>query len=116
MDLEHLFETSKKAREDFIRKSIVAKLPESDRQEAEKKVYKIVCKYVGQNVNALSVLAYAAEQNRFEEFIGKLESHYQENLQFVHPDARRLVAIPGAIRAERFFMSCYEAMGIKSQK
>ena len=69
--------------------------------------------YEGQDLNALSVLAYAAERGRFDEFLEKLEKHYEESLGYVHPEARRVAQIPGAVRAENFFIKCYESLGIK---
>ncbi len=68
----------------------------------------IVTDYVGLDADALSVLAYAAWQGRFDEFAKKIEKHYQESLSYVHPEARSIAQIPGAVRAERFFLSCYK--------
>jgi len=78
----------------YIDENIVGKLPEDVRESAKERVIKIVNNYAGQDLNALSVLSYAAERGRFDEFAGKLEGHHQENLQFVHPKARRLEGIP----------------------
>ena len=37
------------------------------------------------------------------------------NLQYVHPEARRTVQVPGTLRAERFFVECYGALGIEQK-
>jgi len=50
------------------------------------------------------------------EFAKKLEGHYQESLQYVHPEARRIARVPGAVRAEAFFLDCYKSMGIEPQQ
>lgn len=34
-------------------------------------------------------------------------------MKYVHPEARRLKAVPGAVRAEAFFLRCYEEMGVE---
>ena len=107
------FQVQAGARVSFIENSIVAKLPENERDNAKAGATTIVNCYAGIDVDALSVLAYAAERGKFEEFAEKLEKHYEENLSFVHPDARRLAVVPGAVRAERFFIDCYRKMGIQ---
>ncbi len=79
------------------------------------RVKSIVISFVGRDMDALSVLALAAEKGKFEEFAERLEQYYKENLQYVHPEARRMAQVPGAIRAEAFFLNCYESLGIKAQ-
>ncbi len=113
MGIASCFEVKEEARTTFIEKSIIEKLPDEKRDSARQKINDIVNNYEGQDVNALSTLAYAAEKNRFDEFTGKLETHYNESLQFVHPEARKLQQVPGALRAEYFFMRCYKELGIK---
>ena len=115
MSIDTCFMIPEEVRTTFI-EHIVGKLPEEVRESAKSRATKIVTDYVGQDENALSVLAYAAEQGRFDEFAKKLEEHYQENLQFVHPEARMNTQFPGVVRAERFFLECYESMGIEPQK
>jgi hypothetical protein len=115
IDIKNCFDIKKDVRNDFIEKNIVAKLPEKVRESARQKAKKIADNYVGRDLDALSVLAYSAERERFEEFVEKLELHYKESLQYVHPEARRIAEIPGVIRAETFFLNCYKGMGIKSQ-
>ncbi len=107
------FLVKEEKRINFIDQDIIAKLPENVRESAKTRATKIVNAYVGQDVNALSVLAYAAECGRFEEFAEKLENHYQESLAYVRPDMRkRSDLFPGAFRAEMFFVDCYRSMGI----
>ena len=79
----------------------------------KKRAIKIVESFVGRDVDAISVLGYAAERGKFKEYAEKLEQHYEENMKYVHPEARRISQIPGAVRAERFFLNCYHEMGIK---
>ena len=113
MGVEECFEVKKEARTVFIDNNIVARLPKNIREAAKQRATEIVDAYVGQDVNALSVLAYAAERGKFDEFAAKLEAHYSESLKYVHPEARKIAQIPGAVRAERFFLECYQALGIK---
>ena len=115
MAIEECFELKKEARIGFIEKNIVGKLPERERELAETRVIGIADNYVGVDVNALSILAYAAEQEKFGEFAEKLEKHYNESLSFVHPKARKVARIPGAVRANNFFIQCYEDLGVKPQ-
>ncbi|MBW3001046.1 hypothetical protein KY341_04175 [Candidatus Woesearchaeota archaeon] len=116
MAVEEFFQTGPKTRAEFIEEKIIAILPEDEREFARPKVIDIINKYVGQDVNALSVLRYAAERGRFDEFMDKLEKHYAESLIYVHPEARRVDGYPGAVRAELFFLECYKEMDIKPQK
>ena len=37
-------------------------------------------------------------------------------MKYVHPEARRIAQMPGAVRAERFFLNCFEEMGVKPQR
>jgi transposase len=114
-DLEDCFQIDKEARTSFIEKSILGKLSSAERVALENRIKGIVTNYVGQDLNALSVLAYAAERGRITEFIEKLEKHYEDSLRYVHPEARKLAAVPGAVRAEKFFVDCYKGLGIKPQ-
>jgi hypothetical protein len=110
---EDLFEVRKDKRDLFIDDTILAKLPEEKRNSAKDISIKIINDYVGQDLNALSVLAYAAKDGRFDEFVEKLETHYQKILKYVHPEARKLANVPGAVRTENFFLECYKSLGIK---
>ena len=116
MNLDTCFIVEEEARTAFVDDNIVGKLPAAIRKSAKERSTKIVNDYVGQDLNALSVLAYAAERGRFDEFAEKLERHYQKNLNYVHPEARKIASHPGAVRAEEFFLDCYKAMGIKPQQ
>ena len=115
MNLETISLVPERVRTVFIEGSITGKLPEDLRERAKERATEIVNYYVGQEVNALSVLAYAAEQGRFDEFAERLERHYQESLQYVHPSARRIAGVPGVLRAEEFFLGCYQSMGVSPQ-
>ena len=113
MSIDTLFIVPEEVRTTFIDEKIVGKLPKEVRESAKTRATQIVNNYVGQDINALSVLSYAAERGKFDEFAEKLEKHYQENLLFVHPEARRIAKVPGSVRAERFFLECYISMGIE---
>jgi len=113
MSIDNCFEVSEKARIAFIDANIVLHLPNEEQAEARKRAIKIVESFVGRDVDAISVLGYAAERGKFKEYAEKLEQHYEENMKYVHPEARRISQIPGAVRAERFFLNCYHEMGIK---
>ncbi len=107
------FQVSQDKRGPFLRDNILAHLPSHARDAANQRAVRIVDNYVGQDLNALSVLAYAAEKGRFDEFAARLEGHFHNSLQYVHPRARRLPDIPGAVRAEMFFVGCYKDLGVK---
>ena len=113
MGLDACFEIELVLRDRFISDNVVAHLPEAERTEARRRAMAIVSNFVGTDRDALSILGYAAERGRFDEFAGKLEEHYGSSLSYVHPDARRLAVIPGAVRAAQFFLRCYEEMGIQ---
>jgi hypothetical protein len=115
MGIEDNFQVDEKERIRFIDENIVARLSEEKRDSARQRATQIVKDYVGRDVDALSVLAYAAERGNFDEFAGRLEAHYKENLHYVHPEARRCAKVPGAVRAEVFFLDCYKEMGIESK-
>ncbi len=115
MSLDKYFMIPKEKRTAFIDDNIVGRLPEVYRESAKERATRIVNDYVGQDMNALSVLVYAVERGRFDEFADKLEEHYNESLKYIHPKIRRLSVVPGARRAEAFFIDCYESMGIEPQ-
>lgn len=116
MSLTECFEIDPVAREQFIEKNVVARLPETERAEAKRRATTIVSNFIGADMDALSILGYATERGRFGEFADKLEKHYDWNLKYVHPEARRIAAIPGAIRATQFFLKCYEEMSIQPKQ
>ena len=116
MTLEDCFEIEESMRTDLINKHILAHLPEESRQAVKQRAIRIVENFVGQDVNALSVLIYAAERGKFDEYAQRLEEHFRESLQYVHPEARRIAQVPGAVRAEVFFINCYKELVIKPQK
>ena len=113
--IDSCFEISEQDRTRFIDRRIVARLPENVREQAKERATSITNNYIGRDSNALSILAYAAERGRFEEFAGKLEKHCREYLCFVDPGVRRL-AIPDVIRTKNFFIQCYQELGIKPRK
>lgn len=115
MGADSCFEVAEAQRTSFIDK-IVAKLPEGVRASAKERAASIVDSYIGRDADALSILSYAAERGRFDEFAGKLEKQCRENLGFVDPGIRRGVVIPATLQAEAFFLQCYYELGIKSRR
>ena len=116
MTIEQCFELKKEARISFIDKSIVRKLPKEERDSAKTRATEIASNYVGVDVAALSILAYAAEQSRFGEFAEKLEEHYGKSLIYVHPEKRKFSETLGIVRANNFFVQCYSDLGVKPQR
>jgi len=116
MSLDEFFEIAEENRVAFIEENILGKLPEDIRESVKPRVLKIVNDYVGRDLDALSILAYAAERGMFEEFAKKLEENYKENLCYVHPEARRIIELGGTFRTEHFILDCYKEMGIKPQQ
>jgi len=110
------FEMPEDKRADFIDNVILKHFPEEERDPLRERVKSIAIDFDGRDLDALSVIAYAAEKGRFEEFAGKLESHSEESLRYVHPEARRLTGVPGARRAEQFFLNCYKELEVQPRQ
>jgi|SRR3989344_2502682 len=113
MSIDKKFEVPKPAREIFIKQNIADKLPEEQRKSASSRANKIADNYVGRDLDALSVMGYAAEQGKFEDFAARLEKQLTENLQYTHPEARQNQHVPSAARADRFFLACYTELGVQ---
>lgn len=94
---------------DYIAQNILPALPEKSREEAAGRAVNMLHLYVGMEEEALTVMQKAAEQGRFDEFLGELEHHYDISLQYVQPELRK-VEMPATIRAQEFFRHCYEAL------
>ncbi|MBU2441598.1 MAG: hypothetical protein KKA43_04660, partial [Nanoarchaeota archaeon] len=73
----------KDKREEFIDKLIMPALPDYKKAFARPRVSDIVDKFIGRDMDTLSVLQYAAENKRFDEFMDKLEEHYYNNIRCV---------------------------------
>ncbi|MCU0642479.1 MAG: hypothetical protein MUF61_02785, partial [archaeon] len=110
--LDSFFEVPEKDKNRFIDENVAAHVPEEKRAEVKDRTLRIVGNYMGCDIDALSILGYAAERGKFEEYATKLEVHYTENLQFVHPQLRIRPNIPGAQRANAFFVNCYHELGV----
>ena len=105
-----MFEIEDKNRIKLVDESI---LNNTQDEELRQEIIDIINNYEGRDADALSILMYASERNRLREFMDKLTSHYKDSLQFVHPDARRVNFMPGALRAEVFIIKCFKEMDIK---
>lgn len=115
MSVDTFFQIALNHRIDFIDNKILAHFPENDRPAARERAIDVVNRYEGRDADALSILKYAAERGRFEEFAGKMEAYCAKELGFVHPEARRVAGVPGAHKAEEFLISCYKDLGIESR-
>jgi hypothetical protein len=110
---DYFFEIKEEDRLNIINNEILPFIPEIERNPLKTRILEIVKKYEGRDLDAVSVLIYAAERKRVKEYIEKLENHFQDNLQYVHPEARREKLIPGTLRAETFILECYKEMDIR---
>lgn len=108
-----LFKGTDEDLERLVKKIVLSKIPEEDRESVGKRVNTLLQDYNGREVDVLSIMAYAAEKDRVDEYISKLSEFYKKDLQFVHPEARRNGHVPGALRAEQFVLGCYKEMNIK---
>ncbi|MFW6047140.1 MAG: hypothetical protein ACOCP4_05090 [Candidatus Woesearchaeota archaeon] len=119
MGVENCFEIPKDKRNLLIEENIVGRLSKGTSTDVRVKVGEMAKEtarnYEGIDSEALNILAYATEKGRFEEFAKKLKNHYNRKLYFVHPEARKNNNVYAAREAERFFLDCYEALGIKSE-
>lgn len=63
-----------------------------------------------------NVLLHAADQNKVEEVLALLEKHFEEHLQFQHPDLRSTVAGDfGTNKTEVMFLDiCERVLGLQS--
>ena len=112
MERKNYFEIKEEARTKFI-DDLVSNVPEGSRIKTREASIQLIKSYEGADMDALSILYYAAERGRFDEFAEKLSIYFVENLSFVHPMARRIAEVPGAVRAVNFFLDCYTKMGIQ---
>lgn len=112
MDREKGFQHSKEEREGLI-EIIVSKLPEDEREAGKQRAEKIIDAWCGADGEAANILMWAAEKGRFEEYAEKMDGHYEESLQYCHPEARRYGHVPAAHRVAQFAIKCYEEMGVE---
>ncbi|OGY41566.1 MAG: hypothetical protein A2Y67_02405 [Candidatus Buchananbacteria bacterium RBG_13_39_9] len=64
-----------------------------------------------------NVLLYASEQNKIEEVLNILEKHWQEHLQYQHPEARGQISKGGVNPTELMFLQiCEKTLGLKPNK
>jgi hypothetical protein len=109
---QQYFQVPQEKRDPFIERNILARFPQEERMAVAERVGKIVENYEGQDINALSVLTYAAEKGVFEEFATRLETYYRENLQFRHPEQRVIIK---DFMSEEFFSECYRDLRLIPQ-
>lgn len=113
MSIDNFLEVPEDKRTIFIQNNIPKLLLKE--KGVEERITQIADNYLGVDVDALSILAYAAERGTFNEFAGKLEKFYVDNLIMVHPGARRVAQVPGAMKAAAFFMQCYHELGVRER-
>jgi hypothetical protein len=116
MSNEEYFRALREKRQQAVTELVLPRIPEKDRAGLEPRIRGIVERFEGREGDAISVLMYAAEKGRTDEFLQKLEGHYRDSLQDVHPEARRDPRISGALRAEAFILHCYEEMDVQPQR
>ncbi len=117
---DSLFELQKEKREYFIENNIITNYIENEKKEVDikqlkKRIEGVVNKYVGQDIDALSVLGYAAEKGKMNKYMDKLEKHYKSNLSIIHPEARK-IPTKTIEKNKVFFNNCYVELGIKPSK
>ncbi|MDE1856851.1 MAG: hypothetical protein KGH98_02070 [Candidatus Micrarchaeota archaeon] len=64
-------------------------------------------KYEGESLSAVSVLLYAEERGRFDEFAEKLRKEYDRNIIYMHPDIRT-----SRTDVMAFFNELYAELGV----
>jgi hypothetical protein len=104
------FIVSEEKRNSFIEKDILGLL-DGNGAGIESRIYELVRLYEGQDLNALSVLAYAANNGVLTDYVNKLTDYYKKQVQFVHPSARVIHS-----KIESFFLTCYKELNIKPAK
>jgi hypothetical protein len=75
-------------RKEFVEKNIVKHLTSPERVKVEPKLNEVIVKYKDLDeveVNALSLMAYAAEKGRLSEFLARLDNQFENNLKLRHP-------------------------------
>lgn len=102
-----------KQRKGFIEQFIVYPFPPEKQDDVRTRVNKIVNDFEGRDVDALSILSYATDQGRFEEFAGQLEGFHEETFQYLHPRTKE----PGVHNGvELFFIRCYTSLGVEPRE
>lgn len=86
----------------FDLEGAVSKFPEGERNI----VRRIGEKYVGRQLDATSILLYAEEQGKFEEYIKKLDTK-PKDFEFIHPDL-----MMARTDVSAFFLRHYANLGI----
>jgi hypothetical protein len=112
---DKVFLVPEERRKRFIEENIVALFPEAERAAIRERVETVVNNYRGQDLNAMSVIKYALDKGRMEEFLGKLQKNFEDYLQYVHPEARRNFSVRGSVTTENFFLQCYKELGVTPQ-
>jgi len=106
-------------RKEFVEKNIVKHLTSPERVKVEPKLNEVIVKYKDLDeveVNALSLMAYAAEKGRLSEFLARLDNQFENNLKFRHPELRGQFGITNSFGVDEvhlFFEVCYGSLGIK---
>jgi len=91
---------------------ILPHFKEDDRGIRRRDIISIVNGYVGFDSDVLSILTHAAKKGRFEEFMGKLIGHYQENVRHIGPEDRNIGELLTVRKAREYFDRCYKILGV----
>jgi len=114
MDQKEYVPVPQRGKERFI-STIVEHFPEEKRKAIEERLATILKNYDGIERVAMRILYHATIRERFDEFASELEKHYDKSLQFMNdPDVKRYNFAPGAKRARKFFVICYNKLGFKT--
>jgi len=71
---------------------LVREFPEEKREDTRTTASELMTQYEGQDYNVLGVLHRAAENGRFDEYVERLQAHYEEHVTDISPEDRRRVA------------------------
>lgn len=110
------YELPEEKREEFIEENIVSEFDEEKKDEIEEKVEDLVAKYQGFDVDALSILAYASERDQFDEYYERLGKLYAKDVQYIHPEQRKLRVGKSVLRVQISMKDMYEDLGIEPRE
>ncbi len=112
MRFRDCFEIDEDARKNFLERYIVKKLPDDMREEGKQRAKEIVNLYGGVDKDALAILMYATNRDRFDEFAGKLMAFYRDTLQHVPAQQRKKKTADKMERVDTFLKKCYTDLGV----
>jgi hypothetical protein len=115
MENKKRHQIKERVRRKFIKDNILSYMAPENINTTKDRIEEIISAYTGQDRNALSILSYAAEKGRFDEFAERLENYSRLTRSFIHPELRGNQSLNQNPKAEEFFLDCYLALGIKPE-